>query len=121
MKDMSRDGNQIFVGEFELDGVTSVITVVNGKCITFDKGVLDVSVQRDVDELVNTAANMGLNTDESRLVYPMLYGVKNTFVYLFPSPYAGDDLKCVSVGQIDALPNGFNEKVRCLIDGYATV
>ena len=117
---MSRDGNQIFVGEFELDGVTSVITVVNGKCITFALGFFDMSDNECVLELVEMSKNIGLGTEESDLMYPMIYGRDNTYVDVFQSPRRAD-LKCVTVGEIGSLPKGVCEKVRSLMHEYESV
>lgn len=122
MTDYSRDGNQIVVEEVDVeDKNTYVVCVVNGKCICFEKGLLDFSKCDDVDELLKTSANMGLGTDESELMYPMIYGNANTFVELLPSVYRGGRCFSATVGHIDGLPNDLCKCVRCWIDEYAKV
>lgn len=122
VRDYSVGTNQVMsLGMIEIGrDLPSVVMFVNGKCICFEIGLFDLQDSRCVFELVNIAGDIGLDTEESELFYPMIYGKQNTLVDLFPS-VDGCDLKTISVGCIDGLPVAICQKVREMVGVYMSM
>lgn len=122
VQDYSDETNQVIsLGVMEIGrGLPSVVMFVNGKCICFEIGLFDLQDSCCISELVNIAGDIGLDTEESELFYPMIYGKQNTLVDLFPSS-SGDGFKTISMGCIDGLPVVMCQKVRELMNEYESV